>query len=55
MDTIEVFLGDEIEEGEWIHYAEDIEEIPDYMFEHEVNRRYVNVIDSADDYEVSYQ
>jgi hypothetical protein len=34
VDTIEAFLGDDVQDGEWIHFTEDLEnpeEVPDYM------------------------
>ena len=55
MDTVEIFLGDDIEDGEWMHYAEDLENVPDYMWTHEVNIRYGEALESTEDYKISYQ
>jgi hypothetical protein len=55
VDTVEIFLGDDIEDGEWLHYAEDLENVPDYMWTHEVNIRYGESLEGAEDYEMSYQ
>lgn len=42
MDTIEAFLSGDKEE-EWLHFAEDVDTAPDYIIQHEQNRKQAQI------------